>query len=256
MKTGFGKHGILAVLSLTALLLLIIPGCEGEQRKSLPGEMPSGVSPWSQLKNGQPVEANEIYFQDAVKFFPDGGVIQGAQEIAAFHANNTVRIDTLWTLFQVKANPQYVYEIGAFRSKDEIFHHLLVLDSVGKRVFECISLSQPVGPLESEIERSRDRWMALCNAHDASKLVEEMYAEQSQYFNHKPLVSKKDLTAEYSYMNRPNYSLTLTPLHVQMVTKSLAYEIGQCAGSYGGKYMIIWRREGENPWRVLFDSNI
>ena len=35
-------------------------------------------------------------------------------------------------------------------------------------------------------------------------------------------------------MNNPDYTLTLEPLAFSMVNDDLAYEIGQCSGSYGG----------------------
>jgi hypothetical protein len=55
-------------------------------------------------------------------------------------------------------------------------------------------------------------------------------------------------------MNNPTYQLTLTPIAVEAAGKDIAFEIGQCSGSYGGKYILVWQKIGNN-WKVLFDSN-
>ena len=84
-----------------------------------------------------------------------------------------------------------------------------------------------------------------------------MYSENTLYYNHKPLVVGRELLIEeYSYMNRENYQLTLNPIVVDQVNDKLVFEIGQCKGSYGGKYIIIWRKEESGKWEVFIDSNI
>ena len=99
--------------------------------------------------------------------------------------------------------------------------------------------------------------MALCNQHDAQQLVAQMYTANAMYYNHKPVVvGRKDITIEYDYMNQANYSLHLEPIIVETLTPALVFEIGQCSGSYGGKYMLIWEKQKDGSWQVLMDSNI
>jgi hypothetical protein len=57
-------------------------------------------------------------------------------------------------------------------------------------------------------------------------------------------------------MEREQYHLTLTPIFIEPVSATMVYEIGQCSGSYGGKYILIWQREQDGKWRILLDSNI
>ena len=98
--------------------------------------------------------------------------------------------------------------------------------------------------------------MALCNAHDAHTLVSAMYTPDAIYYNHSGVVrGTEDIARTYSYMNRTSYQLTLTPLAVEVVSGKVALEIGQCSGSYNGKYVIVWVKTGEG-WQVLLDSNV
>ncbi|MEO1417747.1 MAG: hypothetical protein AAFW00_20860 [Bacteroidota bacterium] len=106
------------------------------------------------------------------------------------------------------------------------------------------------------IEAARKKWMELCNAHDPAQLISQVYTKDAFYFNHKPPIQgTQAITAEYQYMARPNYQLTLMPHYVMPVQEDLAYEIGQCAGSYGGKYAIVWKKVDTGEWKVLLDSN-
>ena len=61
---------------------------------------------------------------------------------------------------------------------------------------------------------------------------------------------------EYSYMNNKNYRLNLQPLIVKAVNASFAFEIGQCSGSYNGKYILIWKIDSDGSWKIFIDSNI
>ena len=99
--------------------------------------------------------------------------------------------------------------------------------------------------------------MELCNAHDPAILVNTLYTEDNLYFNHKPLVKGRTLLIqEYAYMARDNYELLLNPTFFYQLNDDMAYEIGQCKGSYNGKYILIWRKDDDGKWRVYMDSNI
>jgi hypothetical protein len=77
------------------------------------------------------------------------------------------------------------------------------------------------------------------------------------YYNHKPIVQgTENLIQEYGYMNRESYSLQLDPKKSVIVNANFVFEIGQCSGSYGGKYVLIWKKEADGNWRIYIDSNI
>ncbi|MEM6879248.1 MAG: hypothetical protein AAF544_11855 [Bacteroidota bacterium] len=106
------------------------------------------------------------------------------------------------------------------------------------------------------IASARDRWIQYCNAHEVDRLINEVYTPNSLYYNHKPLVrGRRALIDEYAYMANPEYHLWLDPLHLEAVSDDIYIELGQCYGSYGGQYIIVWQRQDSGDWMVLFDSN-
>ena len=107
------------------------------------------------------------------------------------------------------------------------------------------------------INKRRAEWIERCNEHDASVLVDEVYAAVPLYYNHKPMIADKEaLKEEYGYMNNPEYSLHLNPLHVEKVNSEMIFEIGQCSRSYNGKYILVWKKGENERWSVWIDSNI
>jgi hypothetical protein len=84
-----------------------------------------------------------------------------------------------------------------------------------------------------------------------------MYTPNTLYYNHRPLLrGRAALEKEYAYMKAPDYQLTLTPWYVVPVSEHLVIEMGQCSGSYGGKYLIVWQEQVPGVWQVLLDANL
>ena len=107
------------------------------------------------------------------------------------------------------------------------------------------------------IKKQRAEWIRLCNAHDANTLIETLYTENTMYYNKgRLLTGRVDLVTEYEYMNNPQYNLTLNPILIEPVSETVVYEMGQCKGSYNGKYLLVWQKNSNGVWKVLFDSNI
>lgn len=154
---------------------------------------------------------------------------------------------------RIKANEEYYYDIA--RKNQE--YHMIIRKITDRKPELVFSGGASVGKADTaEINKRRKEWMELCNAHNASTLVNEMYAKEALYYNHKPLIRGREaLAKEYSYMNREKYHLRLNPQTVTPVNEKLVFEIGQCSGSYRGKYIIIWGKE-KGSWNILFDSNI
>ncbi len=106
------------------------------------------------------------------------------------------------------------------------------------------------------VSKARKKWINICNSHKPNELVKTMYHNNAKYYNKgRLLVSHKQLIDEYKYMSNPKYSLNLIPIHVIPVNKDIVYEIGQCSGSYKGKYVLVWKKDEKGNWKVIFDSN-
>ena len=217
---------------------------------------------WMHLLNSNVDALGELYLEDALKINGAGEVLEGALAIVENYRSQAFYIDSISTSQKYTAllDSTVSYEIGRFWTPDQTFYHLIIWrknNGILKRELEFIT---PIGPKENaqdEITVSRKEWMALCNAQDAEKLVSESYTENALYYNHKPLVIGRDAIAvEYQYMNNPEYALKLNPLIVEPVNATLAFEIGQCSGSYPGNYIIVWQKGEDGRWRVLLDSNI
>ncbi|WP_235295999.1 YybH family protein [Portibacter marinus] len=124
----------------------------------------------------------------------------------------------------------------------------VVLEWYEKATFPLVDLNK--------IEERRQAWMDLCNAHDAAKLVRTLYSKDAVYFNHRPLIiGHEAIAVEYDYMNRQQYELDLTPIYIKAVNDQCIFEIGQCSGSYNGKYVLIWEKEQNGIWNIKMDSN-
>ena len=161
----------------------------------------------------------------------------------------------------VKGNDNITYEMGrlAMRKKGALKYLVIWNNADGqmRRELEMFVSTAPTILKVTEIDEARKEWMRLCNQHNAYELVKNSYTTDALYYNHKPLViGTKDISEEYAYMNRPEYSLTLTPIIVEPVNKRIAFEMGQCSGSYHGRYVIVWKKCKGGVWRAIFDSNI
>lgn len=219
------------------------------------------ITPWCKLINLNTDELKNIYLTNAMKVNTKGEVLSGNTIINTFYKNNPLHIDSLKVLLRTEASPTKVYEIGKIYSTNQKTYNYLHIwhtaDREKKIELEFIERSGPFSPVTNEINKAREEWMKLCNQHDASTLIERMYTSNALYYNHKPMViGRKAISLEYSYMNNGNYHLTLKPILSEMVNEKTVFEIGQCSGNYGGKYMIVWQKNESGVWQVLMDSNI
>lgn len=242
------------MLPFTMLLCIVLTGCK------------AGMS-WKKAWRSGEAALGAAYTADALKITPDGQVFRGPEAIAASYRAwredqpKLAEVIAAGT-FIASEKKGYTYEIGGFRTPDgREWHHLLILKTEDGRERRELEIVVPDDPKKEqrfgELDAARARWMTLCNAHDAYKLVAEMYTPDALYYNHKPLViGTEGIAKEYSYMNRESYSLKLTPLAIEFADGRQAFEIGQCSGSYNGKYMLYWKKNDVGKWQVFFDSNI
>ena len=219
---------------------------------------------WTTFINENLDSLSQCYVDQAVKISPDGTVALGRDEIISHYRDLDLFIRSIKTTAKIEAHEQrrIHYEIGEFQTDSgDDYTHVIIWQghgAKGLRELEFVAPADPGSRIDmEELDQRRNLWMELCNEHKVEELVAKMYAEHPIYYNHKPLVlSAEELIEEYAYMTRPQYTLHLKPLHTEIVNQGLVYEIGQCSGSYGGKYLIIWQRKDGGTWKVLVDSNI
>ncbi len=210
-----------------------------------------------------PVALENIYLSNSVHINESGEVLNGAEAIRNFWLKQDISIVASKKLFETNAvyRDNIVYRIDSFKINDEYeLVHLLVeqtSESGSRRKLEFISKKEFIDLDLSVIDQRRADWIEYCNSHDAEGLVQNLYTENAVYYNHRPvIIGHEALSQVYQYMNNPRYSLNLIPLHVEVVSESIVFEIGQCEGSYNGKYMLVWQKGDDGIWRILMDSNI
>ena len=219
---------------------------------------------WKLLINTDLSSLQSIYTDNAYLITPDGKMIQG-EEITAHYSTQAYNISNIRVQKRITSvhDSSISYEIGNFiTANKKEFSHLIIWrkdkESM-KRELEIIveqNFGTPPASLE-EIANRRAEWMRLCNLHNTKNLVNSLYSDNTLYYNHRPMiVGRIEVIKEYQYMNNPNYHLHLQPLHIHLANTDTAFEIGQCSGSYGGNYVLVWKRGSDNIWRVLMDSNI
>ena len=255
-------------LFINLILSLLLCTCQSKVEKPSSVDSPSIIfsaepnQAWKKAVNNSTSSLADLYFKNAIKIFPNGAIIVGNNAIDSSYKNRSFVIDSIQVIKNVVANKKrgINYEIGVYWIGKQAYKHLIIwntTDTIQKRELEFIAKSTANPSVLEEINLSRKKWITLCNQHDAAQLVAQVYTPNAIYYNHKPaIIGRKGIAEEYQYMNRKKYSLHLEPIIVETVTSGLVFEIGQCTGSYKGKYMIIWEKQEEGDWQVLMDSNI
>lgn len=218
---------------------------------------------WLAAVNSQSETLQNLYTPDALKIMEDGSLVEGNKQIAHHYHYTNSRIEATRTDTVILANGdrKIEYEMGGYHTTNgKKFKHIVIWQRANgdrKRTFEYIAQVTSTSYDLSDIDSRRQQWIELCNKHDASALIQEMYSDSTLYYNHKPIVKGREaLAKEYSYMNNEKYELSLHPIIVDSVNEEIVIEIGQCKGSYNGKYIIIWKKNQNNKWEVFIDSNI
>lgn len=218
---------------------------------------------WRQKINSGAQDLGKLYTENAVKVHLDGKLLEGQDKIQEYYNAHPHQIKSISSIKSITAvlDSTIVYEIGRFTTSDqkEFSHLILWREENGMllRELELVASIEKIEDLEAKMDKQRADWMTLCNAHNAKDLVTKLYTENALYYNHRPMIiGQEAIIGEYGYMNNPDYQLTLSPMVFESVNESLAFEIGQCSGSYPGNYVLVWQKNISGEWRIFFDSNI
>ena len=265
------------VLSFVGLLVFIgpgIPGTPGFQAlyaQEMAGRAgyaeedrdPGGMSViWLETLREQPGELKQMYTSEAIRVFTDGSMLKGDGQVADWWSGQDLTVDSLATIALLEPHDDtYRYEISEITLRDGRQFRMLVIWNLEwpgpRRELEMVEAVRPVINYREQLEARRAQWMSHCNAHQVDQLVEELYVPDALYYNHRPMIIGREAIIDtYQYMRNPQYELSLEPLLVAPVNDRLIYEIGQCSGSYPGKYILVWKRDEDGKWWILMDSNI
>lgn len=188
------------------------------------------------------------------------GLIKDPQKTSEFAASFDGKSGVYKKNFNVEVKSFMDYEIGEIQTKSGSYPVMFIKrkGNEGGPKIEFLVIYKKNNPEDATavLDSRRAEWMELCNAHKAGDLVKQLYAADAYYYNRgRLLVGTQAISAEYTYMNNPGYSLKLTPKHVEFVTPDIAYEIGQCSESYNLPYMLLWEKQEDGTWQILMDSN-
>jgi len=211
-------------------------------------------------------ESQKSFFEqlksDAI-VLSEQGLTRGEDEIEKFVTNlagSQPEMYSYESTYTIGVSPSMTYEIGLLKSDSKSLAVMFINgnDTATNPGIEFLVIyeKKEARKQPSALDRSRKEWMKFCNAHQVDELVSQVYTSDAYYYSRGRLLrGTKAVIEEYSYMSNPNYSLKLTPKHVAFVTPDIAYEIGQCSGSYPNPYMLLWEKEEDGRWVILMDSN-
>lgn len=208
-------------------------------------------------------EVQEHYTDNAIFFAEKGVFLKGNKEISNYYTGN---FHYLSVINRIVVNARYmetldmVYEIGCMETEKKVEYPYIVIwtrtNGVWLREFEMVARKTTCELATDELNKAREKWMRICNSHDAQKLVDSMYTREAYYYNRGRVLQGRDnLSREYSYMNDIHYCLTLEPASILAVQSGLVFEIGKCSGTYNGHYVLKWEKEANGEWMVSLDSN-
>lgn len=265
------------IVSIVALSVALVFGCKGKEHTNgntgpsqpvlVQSEITSNTnSDWVNAVNAKTGSAIEkIYAAHAIKVISADSVIHNATQIANFYRSLRHKITSIESLYSVEASKEQGIHYDLLRyTLDDLKEYIQLViwrvnDARAVREFEFtqLSSSEAIQVDTNAIAERRKLWIQLCNSNDAESLVKQLYSRNTLYYNHKPIVKgSENLIKEYDYMNAADYNLELQPIELKVVNANFAVEIGQCSGSYGGKYILVWENQGDGNWKVYIDSNI
>ncbi len=221
---------------------------------------------WAESINNNDINAiKNLYDPNGVKIISSDSILENSAQIADYYMIRKGSITLAESIFTVEANKErgINYELVRYtRDNRKEFVGIVIWSMENERIIREFEFTEEYTPESKKIDTTniaqrRNLWVELCNTNNPENLVKQLYSNNTMYFNHKPIVQGTEaLIREYGYMNNENYELNLHPMKLEVVNASTAFEIGQCSGSYNGKYILVWKKQTDGNWKVFIDSNI
>ncbi len=255
------------------ILFLIIFGCKQQGKISnfqskivQDSNIPNHLKNWANGINRNNIDSiKNFYDTNSVKIISPENIIESSSKIANYYKVQKGKITSIKSLFSVEANSKKKinYELVTYKTDNKKeFIGIVIWKIENEKIIREFEFTKESN-LEyrkvdmTNIAERRKLWIQLCNENNSNNLVKELYSSNTIYYNHKPLIKgTDDLTREYRYMDDKNYNLKLHPLILKVVNANFVFEIGQCSGSYKGKYILVWEKNSEGKWKIIIDSNI
>lgn len=254
------------------IIFVIILGCKPQkvnQEKLLYSQAkntPKHLITWADGINTRNYETIErLYDLKSVKIISSEHFIESSSKIANYYLAEKGEIISIESLFSIEASSKRKinYEMVNYKTINrENFIGLVIWKIENEKIIREFEFTKESNSDFNNIDTTninerRKFWIKLCNENNSSNLVKELYSSNAIYYNHKPIIKgANDLTKEYNYMNDKSYNLKLKPIIVKPVNKNFVFEIGQCSGSYNGKYILVWEKNSAGKWKIIADSNI
>jgi ketosteroid isomerase-like protein len=229
-------------------------------------QIPDNLKNWADdINNGKINNIKNSYDANAIKIIPEDSIIENSTQIAEYYKIHKGKITSIESIFSIEASKErgINYQLVKYKMDDlKEFIGIVIWRKENERIIREFKFTEKIIVESKNIDSlniaiRRKLWIQLCNENNAENLVKELYTNNTMYFNHKPVVKGAEkLIKEYSYMNNENYNLNLHPIKLELVNANLAFEVGQCSGSYKGKYILVWKKHSNGNWKVLIDSNI
>ncbi len=238
---------------IIALCTLLLAGCSAYAQ-----------NPKTNIEKDKGLWDNRIQeYDENVIGVSKNGLIQGRDAIKAYLLQlkgSQGRSVSYKTHYKIGVNQLLEYEIGSSETEKGVKNAQLIIWSEEmdsrKKIFEISYEMSGNSEVPPELDKVRNKWVKLCNSHNAEKLVEELYTIDAIYYNRgRVLRGQEQLSREYGYMNDPSYKLQLHPKHIEMVSDDIIYEIGVCSGSYNLPYILVWKKQQAGDWKIYLDSN-
>lgn len=221
---------------------------------------------WLQAYNADPNAVRNSYRENAVLFFEKENYIKGNQEICQCYSKNfdhIKQIKSIHTSYRVhlSENPDMVYEIGYMVTEKDARYHFIVIwskeEGTWLRELEVMVKNDSNSNDQKGIDAARRRWVELANKHSPERLAAEVYAKDFTYYNRNIIYQGYEKLSEaYSYMKDPDFQIDLKKEISIVVRPDLVYEMGKWMNSdYSGSYIIIWKKQQNSEWKIVFDSN-
>ena len=224
---------------------------------------------WAYLVNFNTNNIDRAYDESAFIVTSGGRVFRNASGIKEYYSgikdtfNNVISLSTLG-MKNERFSSSVKYEIGSFIiNNTKVYKHLIIwrkIQGVFLRRFEIISPSDALfSNVDFLVERRID-WVKGSNSHNSKTFVAELYTKDAFYYLHSQnylAIGNEAVAIAYNYMNNSSWSIeSLTPYHCEPIQSNLVFEIGVYNGIGGtGEYVLVWRKDIDGIWRVLFDSN-